>query len=114
MRDGFSMIIHRHAKANNKYLKDYDPEQSSSYNIYLDANNLYGCAMSQPLPIGDFEWKTEFEDFNVIEIADDAEIGYILEVDTQESSMTITIIITPLPQRRWRSPQRCYHLITSS
>ena len=79
------MIAHRHAKTNNKYLKDYDPDQSSSYNIYLDANNLYGCAMSQPLPIGDFEWKTEFEDFNVNEIADDAEIGYILEVDLEYS-----------------------------
>ena len=83
MRDGFFLITQRHAKANNKYLKDYDPEQSSSYNIYLGANNLYGCTMSQPLSIGDFEWKTEFEDFNVIEIADDAEIGYILEVDLE-------------------------------
>ena len=39
--------------------------------------------MSQPLPIGDFEWKTEFEGFDVNEIADDAEIGYILEVDLE-------------------------------
>lgn len=73
-RGGISTITHRYARANNKYLKDYDPEQPSIFNIYYDANNLYGWAMSQPLPIGDFEWKTEFEGF-------DMTIGYILEVD---------------------------------
>lgn len=80
-RGGISTITHRYARANNKYLKDYDPEQPSIFNIYYDANNLYGWAMSQPLPFGDFEWKTEFEGFDINEIADDAEIGYILEVD---------------------------------
>ena len=80
-RGGISTITDRYARANNKYLKDYDPEQPSSFNIYYDANNLYGWAMSQPLPIGDFEWKTEFEGFDMNEIADDAEIGCILEVD---------------------------------
>lgn len=80
-RGGISTITHRYARANNKCLKDYDPEQPSIFNIYYDANNLYGWAMSQPLPIGDFEWKTEFEGFDMNEIADDAEIGYILEVD---------------------------------
>ena len=80
-RGGISTITHRYARANNKYLKDYDPEQPSIFSIYYDANNLYGWAMSQPLPIGDFEWKTEFEGFDINEIADDAEIGYILEVD---------------------------------
>ena len=54
-RGGISTITHRYARANNKYLKDYDPEQPRIFNIYYDANNLYGWAMSQPLPIGDFE-----------------------------------------------------------
>ena len=83
MRGGISTITHCYARANNKYLKDYDPEQPNSFNIYYDANNLSGWAMSQPLPIGDFEWKTEFEGFDVNEIADYAEIGYILEVDLE-------------------------------
>ena len=47
MRGGISYIAHRHAQANNKYLKNYDPEAESSYIMYLDANNLYGWAMSQ-------------------------------------------------------------------
>jgi len=55
-RGGISYIAHRYAKANNKYLLDYNPELDDSYLMYLDANNLYGWAMSQPLPTGDFKW----------------------------------------------------------
>ena len=51
MRSGVCMISKRHAKANNTALgRLYDPEQPMSYIIYLDANNLYGWAMSQFLP----------------------------------------------------------------
>ena len=56
MRGGISTITHRYAVANNKYMKNYDPETESSYIPYLDANNLYGWAMSQKLPTGDFRW----------------------------------------------------------
>ena len=40
----------------NKYMKDYNPEIESSYISYLDANNLYGWAMSKPLPYKGFKW----------------------------------------------------------
>ena len=57
MRGGISTIIHRHEKANNKYMKDYEKDKESSYLMYLDANNLYGWAMSQKLTIRNFKWR---------------------------------------------------------
>ena len=56
MRGGTSYIANRHGKANNKYMKTYNEKAPSKYIMYLDANNLYGWAMSQHLPTGDFKW----------------------------------------------------------
>ena len=55
IRGGICQAIHRYAKANNKYTKNYD-QNTESYLIFLDANNLYGWAMSQKLPVNDFKW----------------------------------------------------------
>ena len=49
--------IHRHAKANNKYMKNYDKNKESSYLMHLHASNLYGWAMSQKLPVIGFKWE---------------------------------------------------------
>jgi hypothetical protein len=83
LRGGVSMIIHKFDKANNPYVHGYDPEQRSKYLMYLDANNLYGWAMSQKMPISAFQWMTDdqLENFDVQTIADDSDEGYILEVD---------------------------------
>ncbi|XP_028417042.1 uncharacterized protein LOC114541307 [Dendronephthya gigantea] len=83
LRGGISMISNRYGKANNPYVPDYDPEQETSYVMYLDANNLYGWAMSQPLPTGEFDWLTDQEiaQFDITDVADDDDEGYILEVD---------------------------------
>ena len=78
MRGGISNITHRHAKANNKYMKNYDPDKPSSYIMYLDANNLYGWAMSQPLPYGNF--RLVYPDTI---IAKKKGIGHIYEVDLE-------------------------------
>ena len=56
IRGGICHAIHRHAKANNKYMKNYDKNKKSSYIQHLDANNLYGWAMSQKLPVNGFKW----------------------------------------------------------
>lgn len=85
LRGGISTITKRHAKANNTYLDEYDTEQASTYIIYLDANNLYGWAMSQSLPTHDFEWLTaeDLLNLDVSSIPDDGDQGYILEVDLE-------------------------------
>ena len=82
-RGGISMISHRFAQANNAYLAEYNPDKPSSYIIYTDANNLYGYAMVQSLPVSDFEWVINPKDVDVRLISDDASRGYILEVDLE-------------------------------
>ncbi|XP_022777425.1 uncharacterized protein LOC111318822 [Stylophora pistillata] len=60
IRGGISMISTRHAKANNRYMGErFDPTQPSKFITYLDANKLYGWAMSKRLPTGGFEWVDE-------------------------------------------------------
>ena len=56
LKGGISYIAKRYAKANNKYMNDYDPEKPLTYITYLDMNNLYGWPMSEYLPYGEFEW----------------------------------------------------------
>ncbi len=61
IRGGISTIMKRYAKANNKHTKGYDKDKMSIYIPYLDANNLYGWAMSKPLPYKNFCWMSEDE-----------------------------------------------------
>ena len=56
IRGGIRHSLHRYAKANNKYIKNYNINKESSYIQYLDANNLYGWAMSKKLPVNGFKW----------------------------------------------------------
>ena len=55
IRGGISTITKRYAKSNNKYMENYNEKEESVYIPYLDANNLYGWAMSQPMPTHGFE-----------------------------------------------------------
>ena len=81
LRGGTSMISHRYAKANNKYMAEHNPDEISSYIMYLDANNLYGHSMSQKLPTGNFEW-IENVDADWIKSVDvENETGYFVECD---------------------------------
>lgn len=84
IRGGISQCSKRYSKANNKHMKDHDPNAASKYLMYLDANNLYGFSMMQHLPIKDFEWnQNEFTIEEIMNIPDDASTGYIFEVDLE-------------------------------
>ncbi|KAL9987983.1 hypothetical protein ACROYT_G002373 [Oculina patagonica] len=82
IRGGISMVSKRYAKANNPYVEGYDEKNPKKYLMYLDANNLYGWAMSKPLPKSGFRWKrvmpTEKE---IMRKKEFAKTGWILEVD---------------------------------
>ena len=56
IRGGICQATHRYAKANNKYMKNYDKNNESSYIEYVDANNLYEWAMPQKVPLNGFKW----------------------------------------------------------
>jgi len=83
IRGGLSYVGKRYAKANNPMCSDYNPEIDNSWIVYLDATNLYGNALCQYLPQGEFQWLSDREiiDFDVTSIADDADYGYMIECD---------------------------------
>ena len=85
IRGGICHSIHRYAKANNKYMKNYIENVESSNIQYLDANNLYGWAMSQKLPVNDFKWLEDTSEINeeFIKNYDENNKGYILKVDVK-------------------------------
>ena len=83
LRGGISHIAERYAKANNKYLNDYDPKTPSTLISYLDMNNLYGWAMSEYLPYKGFKWLKNIDKFDIMSINDKSSIGYFLEVDLE-------------------------------
>ena len=65
IRGGISIISNRYGKANNKYMADFNKKEPSKYLMYLDANNLYGWAMSQKLPVHSFKWMSNKEIENI-------------------------------------------------
>ena len=86
IRGGICHSIHRHAKANNKYMKNYDEIKELSYIQYLDANNFYGWAMSQKLPVNDFKWiedTSKISEEFIKNYDENNDKGYILEVDVK-------------------------------
>ena len=84
VRGGICHAVNRYASANNHYMKDYDKNKESSYIQYLDANNLYGAAMSKKLPMKGFKWMDDISriDEEFIKGYDEnSSKGYVLEVD---------------------------------
>ena len=84
IRGGICHTIQRYAKANNKYMNNYNKNKESSYIHYLDANNLYGMAMSEKLPIKGFKWMVDISgiDENFVKSYNkNSGKGYVLKVD---------------------------------
>ena len=68
LRGGISYIAKRYAKANNKYMNDYDPKKPSTFISYLDMNNLYGWAISEYLPYEGSEWLKSVDEFDEFDV----------------------------------------------
>ena len=92
IRGGICHSIHRYAKANNKYMKNYNNNEESSYIQYLDANNLYGWAMSKKLPVSAFKWIDNKETAEPVINEDliknydeNNDKGYIFEIDVEHA-----------------------------
>ena len=86
IRGGICEATYRYAKANNKYMKNYDKNKESSFVIHDDANNLCRCSMFKKLPVGDFKWVDDLsmftEDF-IRNYDEDSDIGYKFVVDVE-------------------------------
>ena len=86
IRGGVSMVCNRYGKANNKYMKNFNKKKLSKFLTYLDANNLYGWAMSQKLPVNSFKWMTNKEIENLFNnqiVQEWEKTPCILEVDLE-------------------------------
>ena len=82
MRGGISNISHRYAVANNSKMSTFNSSQRTSTLTYQDANALYSWAMSQFLPMKNFQW-SDPDTIDILNIPKDNPIGYILEVDME-------------------------------
>ena len=105
LRGGICDSIHRYAKANNKCMKNHDKDMESSHIKYLDANNLYGWAMSQKLPVNGFEQVknlSKFDERFIKDYDENIDKEYFPEVDVEYPKILFNLHkdIPFLPERR--------------
>ena len=83
IRGDVAMISHWYARTSAPGMENYDASKGSSYIMYLDANNSYGWAITQPVPTFNFKWLTdeEMEELDLMMVSDDSSREYILEYD---------------------------------
>ena len=87
---GFSSVlclsIDRYAKANNKYMRNYDKNKESSHLKYWNVNNLHDWEISQKLPVNGLKWVEDLSEFNediIQSYKEKINEGYFLEIDVQ-------------------------------
>ena len=138
IRGGISTISNRYSKANNTFLEYYDPTKPTTFITYLDANNLYGFCMSEPLPVGDFRFLTQNEidqvQLHLATIPEDSPTGYIIDCDLSypahlhdkhsdyplapEHLTVAEEILSPFARelrgRGWRPTKNLYQICTTS
>ena len=86
IRGGISQAIQRYATANNNYMPNYNPKLTSSYLMYVDANNLYGWAMCKKLSKDGFKWCDDLKKYTsgfIKNYDENNNLGYLLEVDIE-------------------------------
>ena len=84
IRGGICEAVTKYKKANNKYMKNYDPSKPSSYLMYLDCNNLYGHGMTNKSGTGTFQWIEDISLFTedyIKNYSENSDTGYLLVVD---------------------------------
>ncbi|XP_066600001.1 uncharacterized protein [Prorops nasuta] len=86
IRGGLSQCSHRYERANNRYMRNYDPAEPSKYLMYYDVNNLYGWSMCHPVPTHGFQWIDDAANLDILNVSEDTSEGYILEVDLKYPS----------------------------
>ena len=95
IRDGICQAAHRYAKANQKYMDNYDKNVESSYIEHLDTNNLYGWAMLQKLPVNFLKQVEELSKFDEVFIKkynENSNIGYFFEVDVEYPQKLLNLL----------------------
>ena len=105
IRGGVFHVIHRYAKANNKYMNNYDKNIESSYLMYLESKNLYGWAMIQKPPVNGFKLAEKLSKFNerfIKSYNENSDIGDFLEVyvDYQKKLFNLHKDLAFLPETK--------------
>ena len=103
IRGGITQVSHGYAEVNNKYMKSYDKNEESSFLMYLDVNNLYGCPVTEKLPVGGFKWvkntsKIDEEFIKNYDENDDIRYFLIVDIEYLEELHDLQIDLSFLPE----------------
>ena len=113
IRSGLTQFVKKHAIANNKYLPTYDKSKKNVFSQYLDANNLYGYAMS---PLNGYKWEdvSIFTDDFIKNYDDKGDKGYLLEVDVEYPKELLSAHkdLPFLPERRFKLHKEFEHKVS--